>query len=396
MTLAKAEENLETKNPLPQGWRWIRLGEVCEFAYGSSLPEIGRNKGTIPVYGSNGVVGYHDESVAQGPTLIIGRKGSIGEVNYSSGPCWPIDTTYYVDSSKTSCDLRWLFFLLKFIKLNALNKASGVPGLNRNDAYNQLIPLPSTLAEQERIARILNEYISAVEKARAAAEARLEAAEALANAYLRKAFSGSGTEGWRWLRLGEVCSFIRGVSFDNGEVRNTASEGFLPILRAGNISHSLDLINDLIWVPQAKINENQLIQKSDILICMSSGSPRVVGKTAKSKEDWSGSVGAFCGIIRAHDASTADYLSFWFRSNGYLDWRDNQARGANIQNLRFSEFEKLQVPLPLTLAKQKRIVSVLNEKMADVEIIMQTIHQELETIKALPAALLRRAFTGGL
>lgn len=162
MTVAKAD-NGETKNSLPKGWRWVRLGDVCEFAYGSSLPETGRRYGGVPVYGSNGIVGYHDASVTQCPTLVIGRKGSIGEVNYSTVPCWPIDTTYYIDSSKTSCNLDWLFFLLKFIKLSTLNKASGVPGLNRDDAYNQLIPLTS-LAEQQRIARILNEQMATVKK----------------------------------------------------------------------------------------------------------------------------------------------------------------------------------------------------------------------------------------
>jgi type I restriction enzyme S subunit len=78
-------------------WPEVTLGEVCEFKYGKSLPEANRAAGQVPVFGSNGPVGLHDEAITAGPTIVIGRKGSFGEVNFSLIPCWPIDTTYYID-----------------------------------------------------------------------------------------------------------------------------------------------------------------------------------------------------------------------------------------------------------------------------------------------------------
>jgi len=283
VTLTKAEANLETRKPLPQGWQWVRLGEVCEFAYGSSLPEIERKKGTIPVYGSNGVVGDHDEPVTKGPTLIIGRKGSIGEVNYSNTPCWPIDTTYYVDSSKTSCDLRWLFFLLKFIKLNALNKASGVPGLNRNDAYGQLIPLPSTITEQERIARILNEQMAVVKKARAAAEARLKAAGALPAAYLRAVFESGEAKSWRWVKLGEICKFINGDAYKESD---WSSSG-VPIIRIQNLNDRSKPFN--YW--RGTLGDRVKISTGDLLLAWS-GTPG----TSFGAHIWDGEPAVLMGI----------------------------------------------------------------------------------------------------
>ena len=62
------------------------------------------------MYGSNGVVGWHDKALTRGATIVIGRKGSIGEVNWSNGPCFPIDTTYYVEKTERPCDLRWLYY----------------------------------------------------------------------------------------------------------------------------------------------------------------------------------------------------------------------------------------------------------------------------------------------
>ena len=178
-----------TNRPLPEGWRWVRLGEVCEFNYGKGLPSHSRVYGNIPVYGSNGIVGYHSVAVTHGPTIIIGRKGSIGEVHYSDGPCWPIDTTYYIDKTKIDSVFEWLIFALRFLRLSELNKAAAIPGLNREDAYSLVIPLPP-LPEQQRIAAVLREQMDAVERLRRALEEQLEAINTLPAAILRKAFSG--------------------------------------------------------------------------------------------------------------------------------------------------------------------------------------------------------------
>lgn len=170
-------------------WERKKLGEVCTFEYGSGLPERDRTDGTVPVFGSNGIVGYHNASITQGSTVIIGRKGSIGQVNYSEAPCWPIDTTYYIDSSKTQCDLTWLYWLLKWLRLDLLNKATGVPGLNREDAYSQIVPFP-TVAEQKHIAADLKEKMAQVENLQSSIYNQQSALDALPQAILKKAFRG--------------------------------------------------------------------------------------------------------------------------------------------------------------------------------------------------------------
>lgn len=132
------------------------LGEICEFRYGKSLPAKNRVEGAYPVFGSNGQVGSHVEAITRAPTIVVGRKGSVGELHYSCDPCWPIDTTYYVDPSTSAADLRWLYHAMKSLHLTELNKAAAVPGLNRNDAYQQKILVPD-LEDQRRIAAILDQ-----------------------------------------------------------------------------------------------------------------------------------------------------------------------------------------------------------------------------------------------
>ena len=115
-------------------------------------------KGEYPVYGSNGVVGFHTKYLVEGPCLIIGRKGSAGEVHLSKINCWPIDTTYYIKPSGKYF-LTYLYFVIKNLRLNALDKSKAIPGLNRDDAYKQNIPLPP-LPEQKKIVEKIEELFS--------------------------------------------------------------------------------------------------------------------------------------------------------------------------------------------------------------------------------------------
>ncbi len=199
---AACEKQLEAAKALPAAylhevfeseeakrWEKKRLGEVCEFEYGSGLPEQDRLGGPVPVFGSNGVVGYHNVPITKGPTVVIGRKGSIGQVNYSEVPCWPIDTTYYIDASKTNHDLIWLYWLLRWLHLDSLNKATGVPGLNREDAYKLIVPLPS-IPVQRNIATQLKEKMVHIEHLQSMIRNQQSALNSLPQAILKKAFRG--------------------------------------------------------------------------------------------------------------------------------------------------------------------------------------------------------------
>ena len=137
-------------------WPEVALGDVCKFKYGKSLPATQRAGGTTPVFGSNGVVGHHDQAVTNGSTVVVGRKGSFGEVHFSPDACWPIDTTYFIDSTCTTTDLRWLYWMLPKLNLTSLNRAAAIPGLNREDAYARRLHLPS-IEEQRRIAGVLDQ-----------------------------------------------------------------------------------------------------------------------------------------------------------------------------------------------------------------------------------------------
>jgi len=120
---------------IPAGWEVRSLGDLLELHYGKALQEENRVAGSIPVFGSNGQVGWHDEKVAEGPGIIVGRKGNPGIITWAPTEFFAIDTTFYVVTKPGCKSVYFLFYALKTHDLAALGADSAVPGLNRNMVY---------------------------------------------------------------------------------------------------------------------------------------------------------------------------------------------------------------------------------------------------------------------
>jgi type I restriction enzyme, S subunit len=180
---------------LPEGWDAAELGGLIALRYGKGLPEDKRRPGAVPVYGSNGIVGWHAEPLTSGPTIIVGRKGSVGAVHLSEQPCWPIDTTYFVDDFGPF-DKRVLAYLLRSLKLAELDASTAIPGLSRNDAYAIEIPLPP-LPEQRRIVAKVEALLAQVNAARDRLARVPLILKRFRQSVLAAACSGRLTEEWR-------------------------------------------------------------------------------------------------------------------------------------------------------------------------------------------------------
>lgn len=380
---SKTQRYSEGKRKLPESWSWVGLGEVCEFEYGSGLIESARQEGTIPVYGSNGIVGYHNLPLTSGPTIVIGRKGSVGQVHYSPDPCFPIDTTYYIDKVKQPVDLRWFAYILSLLGLPELNKASGVPGLNRNDAYRLLFPLPP-LSEQQRIAMVLREQMAAVEKARTAAQARLEAIKDLPAAFLRQVFPQPGhplASGWRWVKLGEVADVISGQHILESDYNlNECGIGYL----TGPADFGIMKPHITKWTENPRV----ICEPMDVLVTVKGAG---VGKINLSPEI-PVAIGRQLMAIRVHRESLDTLFLYRFLATCFGHFQGN-AMGATVPGLSREDLKTLSVPIP-TLPEQQRMAEVLREQLTAVEKAYTAAEEELNSIKALPAALLRRAFSG--
>lgn len=137
-----------------ENWKTTPIGNEIRLLYGKSYPSNKRVKGKFPVFGSNGIIDYSKKYLIEGPGVIIGRKGSVGEIHYSEDNYWPIDTTYYVKTSHNNF-LKFWYYLFKYINLTKMNTHSAVPGLNREMVYKLECNIPS-FNEQRKIAEFLS------------------------------------------------------------------------------------------------------------------------------------------------------------------------------------------------------------------------------------------------
>ena len=170
---------------IPEGWKVKSLGDLLELAYGKALKGDSRNDGDVPVYGSNGEVGWHNKRLVQGPGIVVGRKGNPGIVTWAASDFFPIDTTFYVVPKDSNQNLYFLCYALKEQDLPSIAADSAIPGLNRNLAYmnKQVMPV-------DQIVEPFNGYVAPIFARSHCLEAESRALAFLRDTLLPKLVSG--------------------------------------------------------------------------------------------------------------------------------------------------------------------------------------------------------------
>ena len=237
------------------------VGKFAPFIYGKSLPKKRQvSSGDVPVFGSNGIVGYHDTALTDGPTIIIGRKGTIGKIHYSSVPCWPIDTTFFITDSNIK-RLRFKYYMLKSLGLEHMNSDSAVPGLNRDEAHACEIQ-PHSPKTQYSISHILSTLDDKIELNRKMSETLEAITQALFKSWfidfdpVRAKMKGLDTvlpqniahifperfveseigkipEGWKVKPLDKIADFHNGLALQRH--RPQGDEDWLPVVKIAQL-----------------------------------------------------------------------------------------------------------------------------------------------------------------
>ena len=268
----------------PVGWTVEPIGRRIDLEYGSGLTDAERAQGPFPVFGSNGKVGSHDTFLVEGPGVLVGRKGSVGEVHFTENNFWPIDTVYYV-RRKTGDDTRFIAYLLEFLKLARLNAATGVPGLTRRDALFMFGAFPGR-EEQARIAKTLK----AADDQIRALESQVDKAERVKQALLQSLFV-SGLPGlefqkteskigpipshWEFQRLGKT---FREPPFNGVSPESRPNPPGTPILNVSCVDDGRCTVNAVTYVDvdEPTIRANSA-EKGDFFVLRGNGNRDYVG-----------------------------------------------------------------------------------------------------------------------
>lgn len=184
---AKAAYHETEAGRIPVGWTAEKLSSLVDVVYGKSPAEIEKLDEGVPIFGTGGIAGYTNKALCDGPSVILGRKGTIDKVQRSDGPFWAIDTTFYT-TPRRKFDWSWLYYAISSFDLKKLNEASGVPSLSRTSLEALDIATPP-LSEQQRIAAVL----TAIDERQEVIARQMEASQRLKRGLMQKLLKGA----WR-------------------------------------------------------------------------------------------------------------------------------------------------------------------------------------------------------
>jgi len=451
----KKIEDSHPNTDLPEGWVWCGLREIAQIKYGKGLTKENRKEGKSAVYGSNGIVGFHDRPLSKGPTVVIGRKGSIGEVNYSSIGCWPIDTTYFIDNL-VFVDPVYLFLVLRNSRLGGLDKSTAIPGVNRNDLYLVSIPF-APLSEQRLIVARVEALLKQLREAKESLENVTKVMKGFRQAVLKEAFSGELTtewrrrhhqlepatqllkrtqkerkqqyeqavrrakaegrrppgkpksleaqpldtshlpglpEKWRWVRLGDIETFVGSGITPRGGRSNYLSVG-IPFIRSQNVWPEGLRLHDVVHISE---KQNQKMSRTkaypgDVLLNITGAS---IGRSTYIPEEVpEANVNQHVCIIRTPKITDYRYLSNFLNSPFAQEEIFATQAGVTREGLNYNQVRNLRIPLP-PADEQQVVVQQVEALFSLANEIQEGLEETRRRMKDLAQSILSNAFSGEL
>jgi restriction endonuclease S subunit len=399
--------------PLPNGWRWVKLGTLIvdtrnglykpdEF-YGRGTPilkmfNIGRLDGTwhLDRVDQIQLTATEQESYRLSPGDILLNRVNSREL---VGKCAVINdsTDGFVFESK-NMRLRlstveanpwfvvyWLNSAECRRKIEtSMKQIVGQATLNRADLDNLEIPLPP-LSEQQLITVVLADQMAAVERARAAAEAELEAARALSAAYLREVFESEEAQEWPRVPLRDVLKRHTEIVHPYDKPIGHATFVGLEHIEShtGIRTGSVDLDMSQLTGRKPKFYKGQIVY----------GYLRpYLNKVWIAEFDGLCSVDQYIYSVDPCKAMT-EFIAWFMLSPFYMDRSPVGSNTSQLPRIRADEVESVEINLP-PLETQNQVLETMSFYTAEIARIRTSLEQQIEAINKLPAALLHRAFRG--
>ncbi|AOZ69354.1 hypothetical protein LPB142_08540 [Rhodobacter xanthinilyticus] len=329
-------------------WRECTLGEVVRFQRGHDLPDQDRKPGDVPVIGSAGPNGWHNEAKARGPGVSIGRSGaSIGKVTYTPTDYWPHNACLFVTDFLGN-DPRFVYYFLKTKDLTSLNSGAAQPSLNRNFVHLVPVRVPGG-NEQRAIADILSAYDDLIETNRRRIALLEEAARLLYREwFVHFRFPGHEhvprtdglPEGWERRAITDLADIYRGKSYKSSELVEDGGQPFINLKcfeRGGGFR-----VSGLKWF-RGEHKEHHRAEAGDIVIAVTDMTrdamivaqaarvPRTVGENAIYSMD----------LVKAAPKEGIDPLWFYgmLRFSRFSAEVREEATGATVLHLKPKHIE---------------------------------------------------------
>jgi len=374
-------------------WKEKRLGEVIKLEYGKPLSKEKRTlSGKYPVYGANGEKTRTNEIFYDKKSIIVGRKGSAGEINLTERRFWPLDVTYFVKYDDRECYLEFLYNLL--LTLNLPKFAKGVkPGINRNDIYQIRVNIPS-LPEQKRIVNILNGIFEKIVKSKENAEKNLQNARELFESYSQSIFENSGDE-WEKKTLSEIADIKGGKRVPKGYRLRTQPTDY-PYIRVADFNDygSINL-NNIHYISENVFKQikNYTISSNDLYISIAG----TIGKTGIIPKELEGAnlTENACKLVFKENIDPK-FVYYFTKTPNFLVQTGLNTRVTAMPKLALRRLSNIRLNIPKSLSEQKCIVIKFDAISAETKKLEAIYQQKLDDLEELKKSILQKAFKGEL
>ena len=378
-----------------------RLKYVTKFAYGDSIAADEHGTGNVPVFGSNGCFSYCDRANTLAPAIIVGRKGSFGKINWTPSESFATDTTYFIDSSTTYADLRWLYYYLQTLGLDSETDDAAVPGLNRELAYSKRVLLPP-FPVQELIAKFLDRETSQIDRLIAAKERLLTLLTERCRALITHAVTGelltANDSKMRQMRL-KHCIIGIEQGFSPQCMGYPAEPGAWGVLKTGCVNGGrFDEHQNKALPDEIDAEKKYAVKVGDILMSRASGSVHLIGSVAQVQTEPKARLLLSDKTFRIavdEDVVTKDYFVLLMGSTVVRSQIQLAISGASglANNLPSGEIREFVLPIP-SIQEQKAAVGTIKMQLLRFDELEKRTRATLNLSHERRSALIAAAVTG--
>ncbi|HHU20632.1 MAG TPA: hypothetical protein GXZ58_10555 [Bacilli bacterium] len=367
----------------PSDWEVKQLKDIAPLQRGFDLPASKVNIGDTPVCYSNGISRYHNEYKVEGPGVVTGRSGTIGNVFYITDNFWPHNTTLWVTDFKRNVE-KFVYYLYKYIKLERFHAGTGVPTLNRNDVHMHKIPIPNKVDEQQKIADILSTWDRAIELK----ESLIKEKEEQKKGLMQELLTPVNSNQWFKLKLRDLGKTYNGLT---GKTRKDFGTGKKFITFKNIFDNSKLNLNVFDRVLLKEGEKQNMIKYGDVFFTTSSETPHEVGMSSVLLDEIEEDIylNSFCFGFRLNSFEEVlpEFLRYCLRGDSFRYEMMRLAQGSTRFNLSKTEFLKTTLEVP-SISQQHRIAKILSTADQEIDLLKQEVEQLKEQKKGLMQLLL--------